>query len=101
MTWGIENNVIERFGAAGIPKENISFVRDPYSFNFPGTPSELVGAFRKYYGPTMNAFEAAEKNDRAGDLQKELEVLFNSQNKSPRKEATSIPATFLRVTVTV
>jgi ubiquinone/menaquinone biosynthesis C-methylase UbiE len=99
MTWGIENNVIERFGAAEIPKENISFVRDTYSFNFPGTPSELVGAFRKYYGPTMNAFEAAEKNDRAGDLQKELEVLFNSQNKSPRKEATSIPATFLRVTV--
>lgn len=99
MTWGIENNVIERFGAAGIPKENISFVRDTYSFNFPGTPSELVGAFRKYYGPTMNAFEAAEKNDRANDLQKELEVLFNSQNKSPRKETTSIPATFLRVTV--
>jgi ubiquinone/menaquinone biosynthesis C-methylase UbiE len=99
MTWGIENNVIERFGAAKIPKENISFVRDTYSFNFPGTPSELVGAFRKYYGPTMNAFEAAEKNDRGGDLQKELEVLFNSQNKSPRKEATSIPATFLRVTV--
>lgn len=99
MTWGIESNVIERFGAAGIPKENISFVRDTYSFNYPGTPSELVGVFRRYYGPTMNAFEAAEKNDRAGDLQKELEVLFNSQNKSPRKEATSIPATFLRVTV--
>ena len=99
MTWGIENNVIERFGAARIPKENISFVRDTYVFNFPGTPSELVGAFRTYYGPTMNAFEAAEKNGRAGDLQKELEVLFNSQNKSPSKDATSIPATFLRVTV--
>ena len=53
--------------------------------------------FRKYYGPTMNAFEAAEKNGRAADLQKELEDLFNSQNKSPRKDATSIPATFLRV----
>jgi SAM-dependent methyltransferase len=99
MTWGIENNVIERFGAAGIPKENISFVRDTYVFNFPGAPSELVGAFRTYYGPTMNAFEAAEKNGRAGDLQKELEVLFNSQNKSSDKNATSIPATFLRVTV--
>ena len=101
MTWGIESNVIERFGAAGIPKERISFVRDSYSFDFPGTPSELVGVFRKYYGPTMNAFEAAEKNGRAGDLQKELEVLFNSQNKSPGKDTTSIPATFLRVTVEV
>ena len=47
----------------------------------------------------MNAFEAAEKNGQAGDLQKELEALFASQNKS--KNATSIPATFLRVTVTV
>ncbi|HZJ12050.1 MAG TPA: class I SAM-dependent methyltransferase [Methyloceanibacter sp.] len=99
MTWGIESNVIERFAAAGVPKETISFVRDTYTFNFPSPPSELVEAFRKYYGPSMNAFEAAEKNGRAGDLQKELEVLFNSQNKSPSKNATSIPATFLRVTV--
>ena len=99
MTWGIESNVIERFSGAGVPKEKISFVRDTYTFNFPGAPSEFVDAFKKYYGPTMNAFEAAEKNGRAGDLQKELEVLFNSQNKSPSKDATSIPATFLRVTV--
>ena len=99
MMWGIESNVIERFAAAGVPKETISFVRDTYTFNFPGPPSELVEAFRKYYGPTMNAFEAAEKNGRAGGLQKELEALFATQNKSPRKDATSIPATFLRVTV--
>ena len=99
MTWGIENNVIERFGGAGVPKEKISFVRDTYFFNLPGAPSELVDVFRKYYGPTMNAFEAAEKNGRAGDLQKELDGLFNSQNKSPSQDVTSIPATFLRVTV--
>jgi hypothetical protein len=101
MTWGIENNVIEQFAGAGVPKEKISFVRDTYTFNFPGTPSKFVDAFRKYYGPTMNAFEAAERTGRAGDLQKELEVLFNSQNKSTGKDATSIPATFLRVTVTL
>ncbi len=99
MTWGIESNVTERFAAAGVPANKVSFVRDTYSFNFPGPPSELVDAFRKFYGPTMNAFEAAEKSDRAGDLQKELEDLFNSQNKSASKSATSIPATFLRVTV--
>src|SRR2546430_7670934 len=99
MTWGIENNVTERFAGAGVPKEKISFVRDTYTFNFPSAPSELVAAFRKYYGPTMNAFEAAKKNGRAVDLARELEVLFNSQNKSPRKDATSIPATFLRITV--
>lgn len=99
MTWGIEDNVIERFGAAGVPKEKISFFRDAYTFNYPGTPSEFLAAFRTYYGPTMNAFEAAEKNGRAADLQKELEDLFGSQNKSSNKAATSIPATFLRVTV--
>ncbi len=99
MTWGIENNVIERFAGAGVPKEKISFVRDTYTFNFPSAPSELAVAFRKYYGPTMNAFDAAEKNGRAADLAKELEVLFNSKNKSPSKDTTSIPATFLRVTV--
>jgi ubiquinone/menaquinone biosynthesis C-methylase UbiE len=97
MTWGIESNVIDRFAAAGVPAENISFARDTFTFNFPGTPSAFVGEFRKYYGPTMNAFEAAEKNGRAAELQKELEELFNSQNK--RQDATSIPATFLRVTV--
>jgi 2-polyprenyl-3-methyl-5-hydroxy-6-metoxy-1,4-benzoquinol methylase len=99
MTWGIEDNVVERFAAAGVPKENVSFTRDTYTFNFPSPPSELVAAFRKYYGPTMNAFEAAEKNGRAADLQRELEALFISQNKSPNKDVTSIPATFLRVTV--
>ena len=101
MTWGVENNVIERFAGAGIPKEQISFVRDTYTFNFPGTPSEFVAAFRTFYGPTMNAFEAAGRNGRAGDLQKELETLFSSQNRSTRKDTTSIPATFLRVTVSL
>jgi ubiquinone/menaquinone biosynthesis C-methylase UbiE len=97
MTWGIESNVIERFAAAGVPAENVSFARDTFTFNFPGTPSQLVDVFRKYYGPTMNAFEAAEKQGRAAELQKQLEDLFNSQNKT--QGATSIPATFLRVTV--
>ena len=99
MTWGVESNVIERFAGAGVPKEKISFVRGTYTFNFPGAPSGLVDAFRKFYGPTMNAFEAAEQNGRAGDLQKELEALFSSQNKSPSKDTTSIPATYLRVAV--
>ena len=97
MTWGVESNVIERFTAAGIPKENISFARDTFIFNFPGTPSQFVDAFRKYYGPTMSAFEAAEKQGRAAELQGQLEDLFNSQNKG--QNGTSIPATFLRVTV--
>ena len=99
MLWGVESHVIERFGNAGVAKENISFIKDTFTFNAAYTPQELVNAFKNYYGPTMNAFEAAEKNGKSPDLQHELEVLFNSQNKSTVKNTTSIPATFLRVTV--
>lgn len=99
VTWGIENNVIERFTATGVPQEKISCIKDSYTFQYPGAPSAFVDTFRKYYGPTMNAFDAAEKNGRAGELQEQLEVLFESQNRNPDKNATSITATFLRVTV--
>ncbi|MDE3096148.1 MAG: class I SAM-dependent methyltransferase [Chloroflexota bacterium] len=99
MTWGIEDNVIERFAGAGVAGEKVSFARDTYTFHFLGSPAEFVAAFRSYYGPTMNAFEAAENNGRADALQHELEALFTSQNQSPSKDATTIPATFLRVTV--
>jgi SAM-dependent methyltransferase len=97
MTWGVEDDVIERFTAAGVREEQISFERDTYTFNHPGEPSELVAAFRSYYGPTMNAFEAASADGREADLQAELDALFHEQNTSD--DATSIPATFLRVTV--
>ena len=101
MLWGLEDHVIERFGKAGIPKESISFVKDTFTFNAPYSPSEFVNTFKNYYGPTMNAFEAAEKNGKADALQSELEELFNRQNKSYNNDTTSIPANFLRVTVNV
>jgi len=100
VTWGLESNVIERFGAAGVPAANIAFQRDICTFAIPGPPSDLLADFRRFYGPTMNAFEAAEKDGRAAALQAELAALFESQNRSPDKAATSIPATFLRVTAT-
>jgi hypothetical protein len=99
MTWGVESSVIERFVAAGVPAGKVSFARETFTFNCPGTPEEFVGRFRDYYGPTMNAFEAAGKSGRVADLQRQLEDLFKAQNKSSRKDMTSIPATFLRVTV--
>ena len=85
MTWGVEDDVIERFTAAGVPEENISFERDSYTFNFAGTPSELVGEFRAYYGPTMNAFEAAAADGREAELLAELDALFNAQNTEPER----------------
>jgi ubiquinone/menaquinone biosynthesis C-methylase UbiE len=99
MTWGLEQNVIERFAAAGVASDRISFARETFTFITPNPPPEFLAAFRDHYAPTMNAFEAAAKKGRAADLQRELETLFNSQNKSGRDDSTSIPATFLRVTI--
>jgi SAM-dependent methyltransferase len=99
MLWGVNDHVIERFTNAGIDKENISFTKETFMFSAPYSPVEFVHTFKTYYGPTMNAFEAAEKNGKAMDLQSELEALFISQNKSNDKDSTLIPATFLKVNV--
>jgi SAM-dependent methyltransferase len=101
MTWGIEGNVIDRFVGAGVTKDAITFLRSSYTFKAPMSPGALLSTFRNYYGPTMNAFDAAEKNGRAAELQNELEALFTAQNQSGNPNTTSIPATFLRVTVSL
>ena len=98
MTWGVESHVTERFGAAGIPAANVQCVKDTFVFDYNGAPASFVDDFRRFYGPTMNAFDAAEKNGRAADLKRELEELFTRQNTASR--GTSIPAAFLRVTIT-
>jgi SAM-dependent methyltransferase len=101
MTWGIDDAVIERFGGAGVPADRVSLERDTYTFDFAGTPTQLLALFREYYGPTMNAYAAAAASGREADLHAELEALFNEQNASTEPGATTIPATFLRVTVEV
>ncbi|MCO5163879.1 MAG: class I SAM-dependent methyltransferase [Mesorhizobium sp.] len=99
VTWGVEDNVRERFGAAGVPAENISCERETYVFRHPGPPSELFRTFKEYYGPTMNAFEAATKEGRAEQLDAELSRLFEQHNRGDENR-TEIPATFLKVTAT-
>lgn len=99
MLWGVEEQVIERFGKAGIAKENISFTRDTFTFHAPYSSSTFFETFKNYYGPTMNAFEAAVKTGNEVKLQQELEVLFSQQNTSTNEHLTSIPATFLKVEV--
>lgn len=101
MTWGVESNVLERFGKAGVAPEDITLERDTYTFRFDGSPAQFVETFRRYYGPAMNAFEAAEKGGNASQLRQELEELFTRENRSATPDKTVIPATFLRVTVLV
>ena len=101
MTWGVESSVTERFVAAGVAAADIAFARDTFVFDFDGSPVQFVDTFRRYTGPTMNAFDAAEKSGRASELQAELETLFASQNRSGKNGHTTVDATFLRVTVAV
>ena len=89
VTWGVESEVVERFGAAGVPRDGISFARESWTFAQPGRPADLLATFRSYYGPTMNAFEAAEKSGRAADLQRELAALFESQNARFRRPSSA------------
>jgi ubiquinone/menaquinone biosynthesis C-methylase UbiE len=98
MTWGVESHVVERFGQAGVPREKISMVKDTYSFISPGPSAHVIESFRRFYGPTMNAFEAAQKNGKVEELHHQLLELAKAQNKAT-DGSTSIPATFMRVTV--
>lgn len=101
MAWGREDDETARFMAAGVPRKIIGFDRETYPFTYPEPPASLLDSFRRYYGPTMNAFEAAQNDGRAQELGDKLTALFDSQNRSGDKGATCIPATFLRVTVAV
>ena len=97
MTWGDEAQVRERFAAAGIAPGNVTFERATWMFRCDGPPAELFAVFRDYYGPMMNAFEAAEKAGRAAKLEAELTALFEAQNRGA--DVTEVPATYLKVTV--
>lgn len=101
ILWGVEAEVIDRFAQAGIDSSNIQFSKETFHFNYAGSPVELLNLFRDYYGPTMNAFEAANANGKADALQAELEALFTLQNTTGNNHSTNIPATFLKVMVQV
>src|ERR1700728_2816804 len=101
MTWGVESHIVERFGQAGVPKEKISTVRDTFIFTSPDlSPTGFIELFRRFYGPTMNAYEAVEKNGKVDELHTQLLELAKTENKSANG-GISIPATFMRVTVTL
>jgi ubiquinone/menaquinone biosynthesis C-methylase UbiE len=102
MTWGVESHILERFGKAGVPPEKIRTSREIYLFASPDrTPEQFVDLLRRYYGPTMSAFDAAGKNGKAEELHARIVDLARSQNKSMDSGSTSIPATFMHVTVSV
>jgi ubiquinone/menaquinone biosynthesis C-methylase UbiE len=101
MNWGVDTHIIERFGQAGVPREKISMVKDTYSFiSTDKSAAQFVELLERFYGPTMNAVDAAQKNGKMEDLHKQLLELAKAQNKGT-DGSTSIPATFMRVTVSL
>lgn len=101
MTWGVESHIVERFGRAGVPADKIAMAKDTFVFRSPELePAEVIDFFRRFYGPTMNAFEAAEKSGRVEELLNQLVEMAKAQN-TQEKGGASIPATFMRVTVSV
>jgi len=98
VTWGMEDSVRERFGAAGIGNDKIMCTRATYTFRHPRAPSAFLALFRDYYGPTMNAFDAAERDGRRLELQAELGRLFETENRGGAF-LTEISATYLKVVV--
>lgn len=100
-SWGIDSMVTERFSAAGLSSSFVKFQRETYTFDYPGSPSAFLAQFRQFYGPTMNAFAAAEASGRVNELSRQLETLFAKENISGAADRTIIPATYLRVTATV
>ena len=86
MAWGVDAHIVERFGEAGVPKEKISMVKDTYNFmSSDKSPSQFIELFRRFYGPTMNAFEAAEKNGKVEELHRQLLELAKAQNRHKRR----------------
>jgi len=101
MLWGEESHIIERFGQAGVPEEKVSMTKDTYYFvSASKGPAEFISRFRRFYGPTMNAFVAAEQSGTAEELHGQLLDLAKAHNKSTN-DGTLIPASFLRVTVSL
>jgi SAM-dependent methyltransferase len=100
MLWGVEENVVERFGSAGVPAENIDCERVMFVFESPGTPAEYLEDFRDYYGPTMNAYAVASADGREAVLHAELTALIDEHN-TATDGGTRIEAAYLRVTVSV
>jgi len=64
------------------------------------SPADLIETLRRFCGPSMSAFEAAEKSGKVEELHKQLLEMANAQNTSA-DGGTSMPATFLRVIVSL
>ena len=95
---GVESHIVERFGKAGVAKENILMVRDQVLFCFGGEGGgKVIEMFRRFYGPTVNAFE---RRRRVGGWGSCRSSFWNWRRSTIRAGGgTEVAATFMRVSV--
>ena len=98
--WEVLDEATQVLDAAGVPATQVSCEPAQWTFRYDGPPADVLDLFRRYYGPTMNAFDAAEKAGKADRLAAELTNLFEDQN-SGDSDRTEIGATYLQVRVAV
>jgi SAM-dependent methyltransferase len=97
VLWGDEATVSERLkdGIAGLQMN-----RRLISFSFPFPPEEVVGHFRKYFGPTQKAFETlAGDTDKHAALQRDLENHWRENNQAT-DGTTQVESEYLEVIAT-
>ncbi len=101
MLWGVQSNIVERFGQAGIAADRIHVQKDVFVFGSKDTtPAAFIDIFREFYGPTMNAYAAAAKDGKAEELHTKLLALAAEQNQSD-DGTLRMGATYARVMVEV
>ena len=87
MTWGVESHIIERFGQAGVPKENISMVKDTYYFASPDkSPAQFIDLFEQLLWTDHERRRSGpEKRRRQRELHNQLVELANCAEQEQRR----------------
>lgn len=78
LLWGDEVTLAERFSSGF---SSVSFTKRTLEFVFPFSPSNVVEHFRKFYGPTLKAFESLDRTSRDA-LRLDLEELWTKANQA-------------------
>lgn len=97
MDWGNETIVRERLKQGFT---NVRLTRRMAMMRYPFPPAETVEFFRKYYGPTLRAFESLPENAQTA-LRRDLVDLQTRHNRATEPGTTEVAAEYLEVIATV
>ena len=96
MLWGTEDHVENLFGDS---IARIRSVERISTFRF-GSPEDFVSFFRRWYGPTLKAFEALDDKGRAA-LAKDLATLARRFDRYGDGGSVALPSTYLESVITL